>query len=354
VRKVVTINLSTVHYSLQAGVPQPQARVGERFIRYAADGKLLVVYDGEDLKVFEVSFATAPSSTMERVSVQLRETQRIHLELGLPQSNTLVQSMEVTGDGSRAAVEICNPRESSRVTIRAYDLFSGSVLQQWGFETGCVFSGYNPLSWDPLGARLAISLPEYGGGSPRPLPFIKRKDHLYILEVKSGKILHDTRTGYISGPVCFTSKDTVLTASLNADARYFREDAIREWNVNTGRLVREFDERPQGVHSLLALSANGNLVLAYTGREKPVEHFLENEYLEFSLWDYRTGKLIGTSGHIERPQSSNPLDHQIGPTASLGSNDDRMNLSEAGNRVLVWWQKSSRPFLIYDVIHGHP
>jgi len=124
--------------------------------------------------------------------------------------------------------------------------------------------------------------------------------------------------------------------------------------VSRQKLVREFDGRPQGVHSLLALSANGNLVLAYTGREKPVEHFLENEYLEFSLWDYRTGKLIGTSGHIERPQSSNPLDHQIGPTASLGSNDDRMNLSEAGNRVLVWWQKSSRPFLIYDVIHGHP
>src|SRR5262249_22079504 len=142
---------------------------------------------------------------------------------------------------------------------------------------------------------------------------------------------------------------TVLTASLNAYSGYFREDPIREWNVASGRRARELDRVPQGIHSLLKLSEDGNLILAYTGQEKPVEHFLQNEYLEFSLWDYRTGQLIATSDHIERPQPTNSREHQVGPVASFGSATDRIVLSGAGNRVLVWWYQSSRPFLIYDV-----
>jgi hypothetical protein len=172
---------------------------------------------------------------------------------------------------------------------------------------------------------------------------------LYILDVASGKILNDIRTGYIAGPVSFTATDTVLTASLNADSGYFREDTIREWNVATGRRVRELGGVPQGVHSLLRLSADGNLVLAYIGREKPVEHFLRNDYLEFGLWDYRTGRLIATSGHVERPQPANALEGQIGPVASFGSGSDRIVVADTGSRVLIWWHQSSRPFLIYDI-----
>jgi hypothetical protein len=169
------------------------------------------------------------------------------------------------------------------------------------------------------------------------------------LDVKSGKILNDIHTDYTSGPVCFTAHDTVLTASLNADSRYFREDTIREWNVASGRRARELDRVPQGIHSLLELSEDGNLILAYTGQEKPVEHFLQNEYLEFGVWDYRMGKLMATSGQIERPQPANSLEQQVGPVASFGSATDRIVLSGAGNRVLVWWYQSSRSFLIYDV-----
>jgi len=348
-KKVGELELSSVRYSLRTGIPQPEMRVGERFIRYASDGKLLVVYNGEDLRVLESSSTALPAHRNESVSVELHEALRINLELGLPGRNTLVQSMEITRDGSRAALGICNPREGSAETIRVYDLASGSILQQWKFETGCVFSGYSPLSWDPQGARLAVSLPEHGGGSPHPLFFIRGKAHLYVLDVKSGKTLRDINTGYTAGPVCFTKNDTVLTASLNADSKYFREDTIREWNVTTGHLVREMEEPSQGVHSLLALSEDGNSVLGYTGREKPVEHFLENVYLEFSIWDYRTGKLIGTSGRIDRPQSPDSLDKHIGPIASFGSSNDRMTLPEAGNKVLVWWQQSSRPFLVYNL-----
>jgi len=341
---IARLNLSSFHYLLRGGIPKPETRAGERFIRYASDGKLLV-YDGEDLHVLESSSGTAP----EPASLQLRETQRIHLDLALPQGNTLVHSMEVTRDGSRAALGICNPREGSSLTIRVYDLLSRSILQQWKFGTGCVFSGFSSLSWDSQGARLAVSLP-YSAGSPHPFSFLMNKNHVYVLDVKSGKILHDIRTGYIAGPICFASNETVLTASLNADSSYFREDTIREWNVNTGRLVREIGGPPQGVHSLLALSADGNLILGYTGREKPVEHFLENEYLEFGLWDHQTGRLVATSGHIERPRPSNPLDKQVGRGhSSFGGGNDRMVMAEAGNKVLVWWQQSSRPFLIYDI-----
>jgi WD40 repeat protein len=346
---IAKLKLSSVHYSLQGGVPKPERRVGERFIRYASGGKLLVVYDGEDLRVLQLSPATAHSNTDEAGSVQLRATQTIHLALGLPEGNTLVHSMEVTRDGSRAALGICNPREGSALMILVYNLSSSTVLWQWKFETGCVFSGYNPLSWDPQGARLAVSLPAHSGGSPHPFSFLGNKNHVYILDVNSGNTLQDIRAGYTAGPICFSSNNTVLTASLNADSRYFREDTIREWNVDTGGLVREIAGPPQGVHSLLALSADGNVILGYTGREKPVEHFLENQYLEFGIWDYRTGKSVATSGAVERPQPSNGLGDQTGSHASFGSGNARMVLAGAGNKVLLWWHQSSGPFLIYDV-----
>lgn len=330
------------------GVFQPETRVGERFIRYASDGKVLVMFDGENLRVLELSSAAPLTNAQGPASLRLRDTPPIHLELGSPQGNTLVQSLEVTRDGSRAVLAICNPRQGPAQTIRVYDLNSGSILHEWKFETGCFFSGYSPISWDPQGSRLAVSLPAFPGGSPRPFSFAMKKNHVNILDVNSGKTLREIPTGYIAGPVCFTHNDTVLTASLNADSRYFREDTIREWSVGTGRLVREIDAPPQGVHSLLALSADGNLILGYTGREKPVEHFLHNVYLEFSLWDYRTGKLIAASGHIERPKPTNTPEGQIGPHASFGGGNERIDLSEAGNKVLVSWQRSSRPLLIYD------
>ncbi len=349
-KRIARVQLSSFHYSLRRGVLHPETRVRERFIRYASNGKRLVVYDGEDLRVLELSSAPSSSNTQQPDSVRLRDTLRVRLDLGLPQNNTLVQSMEVTLDGSRAVLAICNPRQSSAQTIRVYDLVSGSILQEWKFGTGCFFSGYSPISWDHQGARLAVSLPAYPGGSPNPFSFAMKKNHVNIVDVNSGKILREIPTGYIAGPVYFTHRDTILIASLNADSRYFREDAIREWSVSTGRLVRKIEGPPQGVHSLLALSADGNLILGYTGLEKPVEHFLQNVYLEFSLWDYRTGKLVATSGYIERPKPSNSLENQIGPPASFGSGNDRIVVSQAGNKALVWWQQSSRPFLIYDLI----
>jgi hypothetical protein len=341
--------IDRLSWHLLAGIPQPEARVGDRFIRYTSNGKMIVLYDGEDLRVVESHPDATSHNAKEEASVELKEISRIPLDLGSPQSNNFVQSMEVAGDGTRAALEICNPRQGSVQTVRVYDLASRSILRQWKFEKGCVFSGYNPISWDPKGSRLAVSLPEYGGGSPHRLPFIKNKSHLYILDVTSGKILNDIRTGYIAGPVCFTGNDTVLTASLNADSGYFREDTISEWNIGSGQRVRELESVPQGVHSLLRLSADGNLILAYIGREKPVEHFLENDYVEFGLWDYRTGKLITTSGHVERPQPANVLEHRVGPMASFGSGSDRIVVADSGSRVLIWWHQSSRPLLVYDI-----
>ncbi len=57
-------------------------------------------------------------------------------------------------------------------------------IRNWLF-----FSSYSPFSWDRQGARLAVSLPAYPGGSPRPLGFAMKKNHVYVLDVNSGEIL---------------------------------------------------------------------------------------------------------------------------------------------------------------------
>src|SRR5262249_8997125 len=128
-RRIARVRLISVPYSLLAGVPQPEARVGDRFIRYAANGHLIVLFDGEDLRVLQWYPEAASTNAEEKVFAQLKEISRIPLDLGSPQNNALVQSMEVARDGSRVALEICNPRQGSFQTVRVYDLASRSVLR---------------------------------------------------------------------------------------------------------------------------------------------------------------------------------------------------------------------------------
>lgn len=327
----------------------PGIRAGEWFVRYSADGKVLVAYDGERLHVLKI--ASQVEDKPGSVHVRPEEIRQIDLGLGPPNSNNLASAMEVAPDGSRVAVGICNPLRGSGQTIRVYQLPSGALLREWDFHTGCVFSGYSPLSWDEHGKKLAVSLPPFAGGSPHPFSLIlAKKKNVLILDADTGKVLTTIYTGYIAGPVCFTKRQTVLTASLNADAKYFSQDTIREWDVDTGRLVRQIPGPPQGVHYLLALSLDGNTLLGYIGREKPVEHFLHNEYLEFGLWDYGAGKLFATSGQIDRPHPVDRREKKLAADFSaFGSSPERMSLDASGDKVLIWWQQSTRPFLLYDV-----
>src|SRR6266446_10692773 len=41
-KRIARLQLSSVRYSLLAGVPQPEIRVGDRFIRYGSNGKMIV------------------------------------------------------------------------------------------------------------------------------------------------------------------------------------------------------------------------------------------------------------------------------------------------------------------------
>jgi len=328
----------------------PQQRAGDRFVRYSADGSHLLVYDGESLVVLR-GLSSASGMSKDPAPKQLEEAKRISLKLGPPKENTIVQTIEVSPDGSRVAISICNPLQNSGNTVRIYSLLTGEILRKWDFDTGCIAPSYYPLAWDPTGNYVAISLPLFPGGIPRPLSLHRsKKKDLLIMDVNSGAEFASIHSGFIVGPVCFTTQNTVIAASLNADPSYFADDTIREWSIPSGKLIREIKGPPQGIHTLLALSKDGRIIFGYTGMEKQVENFLDNDFLEFSLWDYKTGKSIGSSGHIMRPRPSSPLEKELGEGyPAFGSGKDRITPNDRGNGVLVWWQESTRPFVIYTI-----
>ncbi len=161
------------------------------------------------------------------------------------------------------------------------------------------------------------------------------------MDVKTGETLTGVNTNYVAGPVLFAANDTLLTGSINDDYKGYGLDTIKVWDARTGNLLRKITNPRTGVHYRLDLSADGKLLLGYTGTEKPVENFVKVDCQQFQIWDFASGKLIATSPSIL------PVENVTVPP--------EIQLSPNGRFVLVSWEHDSIPPsapVVYE-IPGH-
>jgi len=149
------------------------------------------------------------------------------------------------------------------------------------------------------------------------------------MDVKSGEKATGVNTKYVAGPVLFGPNETLLTGSVNDDRKGYKYDTVKIWDARTGKLLREITNPHAGVHYRLDLSADGKLLLGYTGTEKPVENFVNVDSQQFQIWDFASGKLIATSPRIY------PVNNVILPP--------EIQISPDGRFVLVSWGQASPP-----------
>jgi WD40 repeat protein len=153
------------------------------------------------------------------------------------------------------------------------------------------------------------------------------------MDVKTGETLAGVNTKYFAGPVLFGPNDTLLTGSTNDDRTGDKYDSVKVWGAQTGKLLREITDPRTGVHYQLYLSADGKLLLGYTGTEKPVENFVNIDTQQFQIWDFASGKVLATSPKF----------------LPIGNQPPRLQLSPDGKFVLVWWGDGTAKPVAYEI-----
>lgn len=164
--------------------------------------------------------------------------------------------------------------------------------------------------------------------------------NVFMLDIDTGAVAAALNTGYPAGSVGFapTERPFLLTVSAdNFDRRRSAKDTIKVWDTS-GKLLRELDASPSGVHFEVQLSRDGRIVMGYTGSEKFQGHWWLGqeesgsiEYNQFTLWDFKTGNIIAASPRM--PPSESRRDFLLSPDGDVVL----LYPNTAGGKVLTFY-----------------
>lgn len=312
-------------------------------VRFTADGKQLLAYDGVALQALRLPDLKAVAK----------------VDLGFPapgpERRFRATDLQISPDGLQAALALRKGWSSCEDggSLRVYNLVSGALEHEWKWGEGMPWY----VAWAPNGPRLALVLqPDPCGTAPFRVP--KRARNLFILDADSGRILKEINTGSVAGPVAFAAPDVLLTTPVEAnDERSLRHDTITIWDASTGHSLREIANPPEGIHYHMAVSGDGRVVLGYTGLERydDLAHIDVTIYRTFRLWDVATGKVLVTSPEFEpwpTWQDYWPPLKQKHPMkwAADAATILHLALSADGRSVLVYWASTGAvPMTVYKV-----
>jgi WD40 repeat protein len=289
-----------------------------RFVRYSDGGSKLIVCQGDG------HLLVMDSNTLEVVRDVDVEKRKWPSSYRASNEYPFVRDMEVDSHARRAAVLLAWGSFDGG-ELRVYDLSSGSLLQKWSVQTNTGFSPYGPISIDPEGNKVALSVEPFVAGE-RKLRSDER--NVLVYEIDSGRPATAINTGYVTGTVRLTASNTLLTVS--ADDTHNNRDPMKIWDTQTGKLLNEIANPEEGIHHALEVSADGRVAVASIGLEEYKRAFLwleavsihKNDRLRF--WDLTTGKVIATTPFLHTEFAGAPHfrlspDGNLVATYSVGS-----------------------------------
>ncbi len=218
--------------------------------------------------------------------------------------------------------------------IRAYDMRSGAILQEWDMTQDSYDFGNVAIS--PSGNEIAVS--------QVPTNFLglaKAIRNLTVFDVNTGKAVLQVKTGHLPGRISFVGETRIATVDTLLHQPLSPRPTIRLWDLSNGKLIREFGDASNGARRFVGASSDGNVILGYVPTEKlrsgGFSTGLWGETLEqrFRMWDSTTGQTIATSPLLLPILSARPIG--IDPSLDVSAN---------GRTVIVFW-KSLQLFPIY-------
>jgi hypothetical protein len=181
-------------------------------------------------------------------------------------------------------------KTNDAVRIRVFDLSSGALLREWNLENTAPFGD---VAISPSGDQIAVSYVATNRFTERP----KAIPNLELLNVKTGKVDLQVKTGHLPGRISFVGQTRVATADTNRPGLFWKPE-IKVWDTSNGKLVKEFGDPKVGARRRVGASSDGNVILGYIPQET-VNNGTKTEdwtvQARFRLWDVTTGQTIATS-----------------------------------------------------------
>ena len=112
---------------------------------------------------------------------------------------------------------------------------------------------------------------------------------------------------------------------------------VRLFDIQTGKMVREFGARGMVTGPPIAASADGTRLLSYTGEESNNEHGRQIKIARFTVWDTGTGRIVAQSAALPilKTAVSSYMFGGLMPWSPTQSWSPEIQLNQAGNAAIV-------------------
>jgi hypothetical protein len=311
--------------------------VGSAYVQFCNHGVgiMLAELDGTlhflNPQTLEELHATATNMTMTKTVPLYINLRHMRAHCAANSSRAVVAVF-----GGFVGVDTGHPQSNHAVTIRVYDLSSGTLVREWNMTDEL----FEDVAISPSGNEIALS------HVPANRPGLPKNAHLLeLFDVNTGTSTLGVKTGGRPGRITFAGETRVATA--DAPELFSRHPTIQLWDVSNGKLVREFAAPRAGARRLVGASSDGSVILGYIPRETlRTRGADEDSDRRFRLWDAASGQTIATSPPTY-PQLSSDNCLKCDPGLALSAN---------GNAVVVFapWRSFTLPIYVFSLPPAAP
>lgn len=232
-------------------------------------------------------------------------------------------------------------------TTRIYDLDSDQLLTDTTEDSH--EDQVMDIAASPSGLNGAILLERNLSGGPIP-----RATELVIMDLKTRSVSKRIRVGDFGSQIAFAGESAIAVASDPEPSAGHRL-SIQLWDIQSGTPGATFADPQAGASTAVGVSADGRVVMAYTGKENfcgscPEEFkgTLQIEDARFTLWDRSTGKRIAQSPKLKVIKTAAKF-LDLDPRDPKQSLRPLLQLNQSGNAVLVSRPGWSEPLQVFTL-----
>lgn len=278
--------------------PEPLTYWRSEFVRYSADGKIVIAYLDRFLYVLRAD--------------DLQEIRRIPITGPPAESRTYkgkhgvhnfaidsaVTSLELAPVRPEVVLVWVRGGSNSWIDVVDFDLAKQTV---WNTrERGLGWMNPKAVRWTSDGEHLVVAVPNvFPCGRPPDTPDV------FVVNPTSGAIENKLRTGLLVGDIAVTTDGRLFAVDHGCVGVFVNHDPkLRVFDLRTGEKVKELSGRGTGVRYAASTSRNGNRVAAYTGIVKPgfdwsdMVSFDKQIDATFSVWNLSNYELLVTSQNL--------------------------------------------------------
>jgi hypothetical protein len=352
-RNLATIPLPPIP---PAPLGNPKVKSVSKAVHFCDGGKSILVYEsGYTFSIIDARTYTQKASITLPSPVHRPEENPIFVDS--PQVNF---ASSCAANAPVAGFELMFGPFGTGVT-QVFNLDTGKQISEFTADT---FGYLRDFDVSPSGASAAILVTRFvpGYGTPVAYDSAKYNFDLAILDLKTRSVrtrilsdMRDSRVAFAGDDEIAVAgdgrekKDELRETSTHAREKLRVESSIELFDIHTGAVSQRFGDQTDGARAFVAASADGRILLGYTGKEwlykEEGQGYLQIDRARFTIWDRQTGKAMAQSPGLQVFKTAYRMldwSHSISYRPTL-------DYSQQGNAVLVSWPGETKRLEVFTI-----